>query len=289
MTIDEVHAMNQKVDKAIAALVREAIEEFGVPRTAADITALAAVLHPQINALRRGLYRESVLEMGRTVSAMGYEVAPAQERLYPMSAVESFIGQAVGLGVGKNTVPVEILDPVSKQMATVRIAPYLVDDPSDKVLDVVRARITATASRHVRAVARQMVADTVEFGEARHKATKRPAMLGYARVLSGAENCGFCAMLASRGAVYKKDTALYRRDGRRYHDNCDCVARLVIEGEDWEGRQESEALYQLYAKSTEVDDDGRVDLRGFYKAWANEDDHTSFSPLSRAQSAKSAA
>lgn len=289
MSIAEIHALNAAVDAAIAAFVAEAIRTHGVPTSAEEVAALAAVLHPKLNALRRRMYRESVLETGRTLAAIGFEFSPAKERLYPVEAVEALIAQAVGLGVGKNTVPVEILDPVSKQMATVRIEPYLVDDPSDKVLDVVRARITATASRHVRAVARQMVADTVEFGQARHKLTKEPAMLGYARVLSGAENCGFCAMLASRGAVYKKDTVLRRRDGRRYHDNCDCVARLVIDGEDWEGRQESEALYQLYAKSAEVDDDGRVDLRGFYKSWANEDDHARFSPLRRAQSAKSAA
>ena len=279
MTVAEVHSMNQEGDKEIVTVIREAIAEYGVPQTAAAVAELAAVLHPSINALRRRMYRSAVREMGRTVDALGYEVTPAKERLYPVSAVESMIKQAVGLGGFDNTIPVEILDPVSKRMATVRIAPYLVDDPSGKVQDIVESRIIATTSRHVRAVARQMVADTVEFGKARDKVTKEPAVLGYARVLSGAENCGFCAMLASRGAVYKKDTAVTRRDGRRYHDNCDCVARLVIEGEDWEGKRESEALFALYAKSAGTDDEGRVDIRGFYKAWEEDSDHARFSPL----------
>ncbi|OFO13402.1 hypothetical protein HMPREF3088_05640 [Corynebacterium sp. HMSC22B11] len=35
--------------------------------------------------------------------------------------------------------------------------------------------------------------------------------------------CLWCLMLASRGAVYRASTALYK-DGARYHDNCRCVA-----------------------------------------------------------------
>ncbi|MFI5840554.1 hypothetical protein ACIA8K_12680 [Catenuloplanes sp. NPDC051500] len=49
-------------------------------------------------------------------------------------------------------------------------------------------------------------------------------VVGYARVSQSGTPCGFCAMLISRGAVYKtKLTATYS-DGDQYHDNCHCVA-----------------------------------------------------------------
>ena len=271
MSLAEIHALNAAVDAAIAAFVAEAIRTHGVPTSAEEVAALAAVLHPKLNALRRRMYRESVLETGRTLAAIGFEFSPAQERLYPVEAVEALIAQAVGIGVVKNTLPVEVLDPVTKAVSTVRLSPWQVENPDKTVRDVVAGRIVAAGSRHVRAVARQMIADTVQFGAARDAVTKKPARIGYARVLSGAENCPFCAMLASRGPVYKEDTAVRRRDGRRYHDHCDCVAVLVVEGQDWEGRAEYEKLSRLYADSVGVDERGRVDLRGFYKAWGDLD------------------
>lgn len=45
---------------------------------------------------------------------------------------------------------------------------------------------------------------------------------GWARVARPGA-CWFCRMLATRGAVYKTEaTALFRADGRRYHDDCHC-------------------------------------------------------------------
>lgn len=59
----------------------------------------------------------------------------------------------------------------------------------------------------------------------------------FARVPAGAETCGFCLMLASRGAVYANE--LTAGAARHYHANCDC--KIVpdfgegIEGYDQEG------------------------------------------------------
>lgn len=47
------------------------------------------------------------------------------------------------------------------------------------------------------------------------------ACLGYARATGGIA-CSFCMMLASRGAVYKSDTAYFRS-----HDGCSCTAEPV--------------------------------------------------------------
>lgn len=271
MTVAELRNLGAVSDAVVTDLVKRAVAEHGVPGSRQKVSELALILYPQLNALRRKMYREAVLESGRSFAAKGFEFRPARERLYPIEAVESLIAQAVGLAQGYSYVPVEVLDQASRSAALVRLSPWQVKDPDAGVVDVVVNRIAASGSRHVRAVARQMVADTVQFGSARNAVTKKPARIGYARVLSGAEDCGFCAMLASRGPVYKKDTVVRRRDGRRYHDHCDCVAVLVVEGQDWEGRAEYERLAALYRESVDVDDFGRVDVRGFYRTWGNLD------------------
>lgn len=61
----------------------------------------------------------------------------------------------------------------------------------------------------------------------------------FARVMTGAENCAFCLMLASRGAVYKnRKTA---GELRRFHRGCDCKVvpgfeddpmAVLVEGHD---------------------------------------------------------
>jgi hypothetical protein len=57
-----------------------------------------------------------------------------------------------------------------------------------------------------------------------------PAALGYARVTDG-QPCAFCAMLASRGPVYKEETVSFRE-----HDHCTCGAEPHYPGSDWPGR-----------------------------------------------------
>lgn len=52
-----------------------------------------------------------------------------------------------------------------------------------------------------------------------------PVAKGWERVIEPGA-CGFCAMLAGRGAVYKATTADFRA-----HDHCHCVARAVFLGQ----------------------------------------------------------
>ena|GEM_PF-1285751 len=123
--------------------------------------------------------------------------------------------------------------------------------------------------------------------ELRKKASKaEPAsakpggkVLGWARVLTGAESCAFCAMLASRGPVYSEDTVVTtgkprevrprqvhyrnpgatgghtyvsgsRREGEKYHDHCDCIAVLVVKGVPWNGEQQYHDLKDLWDDAT---------------------------------------
>lgn len=66
------------------------------------------------------------------------------------------------------------------------------------------------------------------MSEARETAKTGP-VLGYARVLAGEVNCAFCAMLASRGAVYKTEQTA----GFEAHDNC-VVEGTLVAGPDTE-------------------------------------------------------
>jgi hypothetical protein len=52
-----------------------------------------------------------------------------------------------------------------------------------------------------------------------------PDSVGWARVAG--DSCGFCRMLAGRGAVYKRDTAIFAA-----HGHCDCTARPAFRDDD---------------------------------------------------------
>lgn len=52
----------------------------------------------------------------------------------------------------------------------------------------------------------------------------------YARVPSGATTCMFCAMLASRGAVYLSEESA-GAGAHDYHDHCDCTAVAIYSGQ----------------------------------------------------------
>lgn len=72
----------------------------------------------------------------------------------------------------------------------------------------------------------------------------------WARIPVGSYTCGFCLMLCSRGAVYRKDTALSAKNrvkkrltpfvGRwndnAYHENCDCMMVPVYSWDDYAGK-----------------------------------------------------
>lgn len=59
-----------------------------------------------------------------------------------------------------------------------------------------------------------------------------PVDAAYARVPKGTETCAFCLTLASRGPVYgSKKSALYKANGDKYHDWCDCEPTPVWNGD----------------------------------------------------------
>nr|DAE86972.1 MAG TPA: minor capsid protein [Caudoviricetes sp.] len=69
----------------------------------------------------------------------------------------------------------------------------------------------------------------------------------FARVCHPNKNgpCGFCAMLASRGPVYKSsESAGIRAD--RYHDHCFCTCTPVFTSKHWEGKDQQVGFERVY-------------------------------------------
>ncbi|MYT31740.1 MULTISPECIES: hypothetical protein [unclassified Streptomyces] len=69
--------------------------------------------------------------------------------------------------------------------------------------------------------------------------------LGYVRLSRTGTPCGWCAMLISRGPVYKSRESATFADGDRYHDNCHCYAMPVFSWQQY-GSSELFALSREY-------------------------------------------
>ena len=84
----------------------------------------------------------------------------------------------------------------------------------DQASDTAIVTVTGAAERLVQDAGRTAIAEAVRRDD--------QAVAWYR--LPGPTPCPFCAMLASRGAVYKtRETASVTEDGDRYHDHCACT------------------------------------------------------------------
>lgn len=267
MSVADVVTAAHQVDVKLAGLVGAYLGDHGVPQTIESLWEMAREIYPQVRVFRDRLYEQRLKELGREAHAVGVEIKPERQDVYPMEAVYKVIADAVGLSPVKslNTALVEVLDPDTQEVVRRRISPVSGDPNDAQLVEVVSKRVTASLGRHARAGARNLVANTAQYGYARDKVTKKPVRMGYARVLTGKENCAFCAMLASRGPVYSEDTAVRKRDGRAYHDHCDCVAVLVFQGQPWEGEEQYKRLEAEWNKAQEHSDSGRQTWKYFAK------------------------
>lgn len=114
------------------------------------------------------------------------------------------------------------------------------------------ATATAAADREVLRGGRQLLHDATEAD---------PKVIGWARVTDD-DPCAWCAMLASRGAVYRtREAATTRRirqgelppvsyaDLARYHDQCHCEALPLYSRTDWLPEQ-GRTFRELWDEST---------------------------------------
>lgn len=113
--------------------------------------------------------------------------------------------------------------------------------PFARAVDQAAANTSRSAMRHTLNGGRDTILATT-------RADKRAA--GWQRVTSG-NTCAFCAMLASRGAVYSEDSADFES-----HDGCGCVAEPVYGSTELTGQAaEYRNLWNASTRDTAVDDD----------------------------------
>lgn len=219
-------------------------------------------------------------------------IGKPQVQFYPRGALESVLERAAApkvtvegldkLGAHPARVRVDGLDGLGGSVAGVRIeglddfgtalehARVDIDESNRRdpqVVEQVVRRTERAVVRHVEQAARDTIKTAVEneqdrrnkmLGRDRERAKVEKAV-GWARVLTGLESCGFCAMLASRGPVYGTEWLAQHR-GRnqqenKYHDGCDCLIVPVFDSNDWIGMEAYDELEQLWIES-----DGRKDF-----------------------------
>lgn len=235
MSAGHLSAHNQSLVADVQAVVVRLVRQQGVPVTVDQASKFAERLYPSVVRARESAYRAHMVELGRQAVAAGVELRAEPLEEYPPKALFDAVCQIARITPGSTNIRVDVLDKETGELVSTPVMPSA-DNRHDRVVeDRVAAELSRRVSRHVVQAGRQAVASTVHNGSARFAGSARPAHAGYARVLTGRENCAFCTMLASRGPVYREDTVVKRKDGRRYHDGCDCVPVLVVKGHPWEG------------------------------------------------------
>lgn len=259
---------------SVGRQTRRTVRQYGVPVTDEQRDELAQALLPHVRRARAQAHDLGARSL--TAQAVDLDI-PAP----PVQPVRPYKQQALVTALENVT----RIDPPSRGGATVevdgdipddapRVSVTVLDDTtrreSRKTVEVtddnrydpevvkkVADKLVGVVERHTRMPSREAITDAVEAadGEAGGE------FIGYARVLTGEENCPFCVMLASRGAVYPSEKAARyvsprskrydAREPHKFHDWCDCEIVLAVEGRDWKGRKEWEALEELWADATE--------------------------------------
>lgn len=251
----------------------------GVPVTPEQREAAAQkILFPVRRAreestqLATAFYNDEAVRAGREPSR------PRRAPFYPPGAIESVLERATSPKVridGLDVVPatptqtvrveglevaptrgvvIEGLDDLGVELEHARVEIDESNRRDPAVVEKVNLRVDRAIIRHIEQAARDTVKAAVEAEEER---SGDP--IGWARVLTGAESCGFCAMLASRGPIYKTEKTAQRRgknqEEDKYHDGCDCLIVPVFDPNDWIGMRAYDELEQLWIES-----DGRKDF-----------------------------
>lgn len=213
-------------ESAVKSAVRDLVGTYGVPTTPEAADDLAARLWPVLSDQRATLAARE-LEL---IKDDFPDFLAANRRFYPVTATSRATRNAAGLNPYAPGFAVEHLDPVSQKQARQIVRAWQhADDPA--VIARFIEELAASASRHVKSASRDLVTDTARLNRA-----------GWARQLTGAESCAFCAMLVSRGPMYSKESVNFQT-----HNHCDCTATLVRNaGDDYPGKEQARILNGLY-------------------------------------------
>ncbi|WP_228002148.1 VG15 protein [Nocardia australiensis] len=259
MLLSALLALQRRWARTLGRVIRRLIVAQGVPVTPQRRQQIAVQLHRETLPYRQQSYEAAVTR----IREFDPHLTPAPIRDYPVAAVVSVLERAtepparVSSPRARVTVAPAELDPLSRRQARRRVNVTAAPRSPAAVREVVN-RVSVTMGRHIQQAGRDAIVDTADgAGEE----------VGWARLLSGAENCAFCAMLASRGPVYRSDKSATsvvgrprgnRELGEAYHDNCDCETVLVRRGQPWEGQAEYERLERLWIAASSLDGEPRL-------------------------------
>lgn len=189
---------------AISPDVRAVVRSHGVPVSEQQVRAITNDLYPVIMDRRS---REFVATAYAPEHA-GLEIPRHTPRL-STTTVMGDVRDAAGLAGRKNRVATVRLDAESMKRINDRVTPWT--DPDDPaVITAFISRVARSAQRRVLNAGRRTTLSIADMNNLR-----------WYRRTTGMENCDFCDMLESRGAVYTRDTAFFET-----HDGCDCTAAV---------------------------------------------------------------
>lgn len=121
----------------------------------------------------------------------------------------------------------------------------------DRAADVARTRVAGTAFRHVLEGGRSTISDSIEADRQAH---------GYARATSGSP-CHFCAMIASRGPVFKDEGS----GAFQAHDHCSCTLEPVYR-RDAAWPAGSQRYRELWNEAKAAEGDTAINFRHLIEA-----------------------
>ena len=129
-------------------------------------------------------------------------------------------------------IALEALGPANLESKLTDTSPTL----SASEMDAIREAAHQEAGARQAAAAERLVLDGGR-GALWTYANQDQRVLGYARVSATGTPCGWCAMLISRGAVYRSKASATYSDGDKYHDNCHCFAEPIFTAQQYESEK----------------------------------------------------
>ena len=126
---------------------------------------------------------------------------------------------------------------------------------TQQAIKIMSTGIVGSATRQAMNIARLTVNTTAEN-------TKQ--IVGWQRITDG-HPCAFCALLASRGAVYfSENTATVTESGAAYHDHCACVSEPLFKHQ--KNSPTADDLYTQYQQAT-TGETGKGAIRAWRRYW----------------------
>lgn len=155
---------------------------------------------------------------------------PEQVREFAIEVVDDAVG---AFGDGASSLAADMYEGMAG-LSGAKVKPAVIDtsDVHDHIESEVRYQLgkflSGNAAEFVKSCASKAADQVARRANQTMRLNAKRDGLRYARVPMGGETCSFCAMLASRGFVYK--SARSAGEGNHYHKNCRCK---VIPGFDW--------------------------------------------------------